>query len=348
MTRWIVFTIIVLIFEVYTYQAFKTGTKSGFFYGISLVLSILSFGFLFYQFTGYRRESFSPNTMYAIGFFITVSAPKLLFFSVLFIEDVVRFFSAILDFFIDSSEGVFIKERRTFVSQWVLALAAIPFGALLMGMFKGKYNYKVLNYSLSFDDLPDAFDGYQITQISDVHCGSFDNPSKIEYAVDLINKQGSDLLLFTGDFVNNTASEMLPWKEIFSKITAKDGKYSVLGNHDYGDYVPWKTPQEKKQNMELFMQLQKEMGFELLLNESRYIEKKEARIALVGVENWGKGGFKKKGDLQKATKNIHSDDFKILMSHDPSHWEEKVLTDPTKYQLTLSGHTHGMHGVNAD
>jgi len=342
MTRWIVFIIIVLVFEVYTYQVFKTGTKGGFFYGVSLLLTILSFGFLWYQFTGDRRETFSPNTMYAMGIFLTIFAPKLLFFGVLLIEDIVRVFGAIVDFFIDSSEGVFLKGRRTFISQWALALSAIPFGVLLMGMMKGKYNYKVLRYSLSFDDLPDAFDGYQLTQISDIHCGSFDNPSKIEYAVDLINSQGSDLLLFTGDFVNNTASEMVPWKEVFSKISAKDGKYSVLGNHDYGDYVQWKTPQEKEQNMELLMQLQKEMGFDLLLNESRYIEKENSRIALVGVENWGKGGFKKKGDLRKATQNIHVNDFKILLSHDPSHWEEKVLPDTTKYQLTLSGHTHGM------
>lgn len=342
MTRWIVLLLIVSVFEIYTYQVFKTATKSGYPYLISLVVTLLSFGFLWYQFTGDRRASFSPTTMYAIGFFMAVLAPKLLYFGVLLLEDFIRMIRAAIAFFIDSSGGVFIDGRRKFISQWVLALSAIPFGVLLLGMIRGKYNFKVLKYSLSFKDLPEEFDGYQITQISDIHCGSLDNRSKVAYAVDLINQQNSDLLLFTGDFVNNRATEILPWKELFSKLSAKDGKYAVLGNHDYGDYIKWDSAASKTKNMNLFKKLQKEMGFELLLNESRYIERKGSRIALVGVENWGKGGFVKKGDLQKAAANIQPQDFKILMSHDPSHWEEKVLADSFQYQLTLSGHTHGM------
>jgi predicted MPP superfamily phosphohydrolase len=209
-------------------------------------------------------------------------------------------------------------------------------------MFKGKYNFKVLKYTMEYDDLPDAFDGYQITQISDVHSGSFDNRKKIEYAIDLVNQQRSDVLLFTGDLVNNKTEEMHPWKELFSKLEAKDGKFSVLGNHDYGDYVEWDTPEEKSKNLQDLKDLQKEIGFDLLLNDSRYLQKGNERIALIGVENWGKGGFKKAGDLQKAKSAIQNDDFKILMSHDPSHWEEEVIPDDYHYHLTLSGHTHGM------
>tara|TARA_R110000868_G_scaffold86232_3_gene241930 strand:- start:3714 stop:4586 length:873 start_codon:yes stop_codon:yes gene_type:complete len=223
-----------------------------------------------------------------------------------------------------------------------MGIAAVPFGGLLYGMYKGKYNFKVLKYNLEFDDLPDAFDGYQITQISDVHSGSFDNREKIVYAIDLINKQKSDVLLFTGDLVNNKAEEMHPWKELFSTLEAKDGKFSILGNHDYGDYVDWNTEEEKAENLEDLKKLQKEIGFELLLNDSRYLTKGNDKIALIGVENWGRGGFKKAGDLKKATKNIQKNDFKILLSHDPSHWEDKVLHDDDHYHLTLSGHTHGM------
>ena len=223
-----------------------------------------------------------------------------------------------------------------------MGIAAIPFSALLYGMYRGKYNFKVLKYNLEFDDLPNAFDGYQITQISDVHSGSFDNSKKIEYAIDLINKQQSDVILFTGDLVNNKTEEMIPWKETFSKLKAKEGKFSILGNHDYGDYVTWDTEELKSENLEDLKKLQKEIGFDLLLNESRYLKKGDDKIALVGVENWGRGGFKKAGDLGKAAESISKDDFKILMSHDPSHWEDVVISDDYHYHLTLSGHTHGM------
>ena len=190
--------------------------------------------------------------------------------------------------------------------------------------------------------MPAGFHDYQITQISDVHSGSFDDRKKIEYAVDLINKQNSDVILFTGDMVNNMATEMEPWAELFTTLEAKDGKFSVLGNHDYGDYVAWETEEAKHQNLEDLKNLQRNMGFDLLLNENRFLQKGGDKIALVGVENWGRGGFKKAGDLKKAVANVDKDDFKILMSHDPSHWEDVVLHDAYHYHLTLSGHTHGM------
>ena len=209
-------------------------------------------------------------------------------------------------------------------------------------MYKGRYNFRVLNYTLHFEDLPEAFDGYRITQISDIHSGSFDNKEKIEYAVDLINEQKSDVLLFTGDMVNNKASEMIPWKETFGRLKAEDGKFSVLGNHDYGDYVDWNSKEEKLQNLEDLKTIQKDIGFDLLLNESRYLEKESQRLALIGVENWGTGGFKQAGDLKKASSRIEANDFKILMTHDPSHWDAEVVNDAYHYHLTLCGHTHGM------
>ena len=228
------------------------------------------------------------------------------------------------------------------MSTIALGIAAIPFTGLLYGMFRGKYNYKVLTYSLEFEDLPEAFDGYKISQISDIHSGSFNNAEKVKYAVELVNKQASDVILFTGDLVNNFASEMNGWKSVFSKLKAKDGVYSVLGNHDYGDYVPWEDEHSKKKNLEDLIELQKSMGWDVLLNENRTIERNGGSIKLIGVENWGKGGFKKSGDLEKACEGVEDDHFKILMSHDPSHWKAKVLPHRHHFHLTLSGHTHGM------
>ena len=210
------------------------------------------------------------------------------------------------------------------------------------GIFRGRHNYRVINYELEFDDLPEEFDGYKITHISDIHPGSLQKNNKVQYAVDLINEQNSELVLFTGDFVNNKANELNNWKDVFSKIKSKDGKYSVLGNHDYGDYVSWESDEEKKKNFSDLLKFQEEMGFKLLLNENVKIGSLNQTISLIGVENWGKGGFKKSGDIDKACKGLSKNDFKIVMSHDPSHWDKILRNHNTFFQLTLSGHTHGM------
>jgi predicted MPP superfamily phosphohydrolase len=222
-----------------------------------------------------------------------------------------------------------------------LGLASIPFAGFLYGIIQGRYNYKVLKYELSFKDLPEAFDGVTITQISDIHSGSFTNKEKIQYGVDLINEQKSDLILFTGDIVNNKSEEMLPWMDMFKTLDAALGKFSILGNHDYGDYIDWKSKEDKVRNFQEVKDLHPKLGFDLLLNEHRYIEKNGQKLALIGIENWGKG-FNQAGDLDKASQDVNQDDFKILMSHDPSHWEYKVKQDDFNYHLTLSGHTHGL------
>ena len=163
--------------------------------------------------------------------------------------------------------------------------------------------------------MPENFDGFKITHVSDFHCGSLENKKKIEYGVNLINEQKSDLILFTGDFVKNTYEEIIPWKKLFSRLNAKKGKFSVLGNHDYGDYFRWNSESEKKKNFKNLKDIQKQMGFNLLLNDSVYVSIGGQKIGLIGVENWG-DGFKKKGDINKAISKLKEDDFKILMSHD--------------------------------
>ena len=257
----------------------------------------------------------------------------------LLLEDITRLIKAI---FRKPTNAPRIPSRRKFVSTLGWGLAAIPFASIFYSIFKGKYNYKVWKYTLYFDNLPKAFDGYRITQISDIHCGSFDNYEKIRYGVELINSQKSDVILFTGDLVNNLANEVHNWKSLFATLQAPDGVFSIMGNHDYGDYSSWETPEAKQQNLEHLFQLQKQMGWQLLLNEHCYLERNGEKIALIGVENWGHGRFSKYGDLNKAMEGVNTEDFKILMSHDPTHWQEVVLPENKDIQLTLSGHTHGM------
>ena len=199
----------------------------------------------------------------------------------------------------------------------------------------------MIEHTLAFKDLPTAFEGFKLTHISDIHSGSFDNPEKIAYGIDLINEQQSDMILFTGDIVNNTADEMDEWIPYFNKLTAPYGKYSIIGNHDYGEYTSWKNKEEKARNFQAIKDIHPKIGFDLLLNESVYVEKNQDRIAVVGVENWGTR-FKKAGDLNKATQNVKQEDFKILLSHDPSHWDSEVKHHSNMFHLTLSGHTHGM------
>ena len=232
--------------------------------------------------------------------------------------------------------------RRQFISTLALGLAAIPFASILHGVWKGRYRYRVIDLELAFDDLPEAFDGYKIVQISDLHTGSFDHREKVKYGLDLLQQQQADALLFTGDMVNNTAKELEGWEDLYTALSAKDAKLSVLGNHDYGDYVGWASEADKQANMQRLQNTQRAMGFDLLLNEHRVVERNGQKLYLAGVENWGKPPFPQKGDLKKALAGIPDDGFVVLMSHDPSHFDLEVKQHPKKVHITLSGHTHGM------
>ena len=290
-----------------------------------------------------RSVGQTRQMMVIMGLLLIVYVPKLILTLILMGEDIFRLGAGTVNYFVNYDNNTdFLNSRRKFVSQIGLGIAAVPFLSLIYGVTVGRYNYKVIKQRIFFPDLPDAFDGFTITQISDVHSGSFDNPEKINYAIDLVNEQNSDLILFTGDIVNTDAKEMHPWIETFNRIkTHEFGKYSVLGNHDYGEYVTWPTEAAKEDNFKAIKNLYGEIGFNLLLNEHTYIQKGDAKIALVGVENWGHN-FKQAGDLNKAAGPLKKEEFKILMSHDPSHWEHEVQHHDKNFQLTLSGHTHGM------
>jgi len=341
--RWFLFICFYIVVDIYAFQAVKTLTKHNWIHISYVLLSLLVLANLIYQFSQPNPSGgFGSGRGYAMGVVLAFVVSKILLTLFMFGEDIVRFVIAIYSKLFSTKAAFDMPSRRVFLSQIALGIAAIPFASLLYGMYKGKYNYKVLNYTLYFEDLPSSFDGYRITQISDIHSGSFDNKEKIAYAVDLVNEQKGDTILFTGDLVNNKATEMDPWLETFSKLEAKDGVFSVLGNHDYGDYVQWESDQARLNNVADLKQVHSKMGWNLLLNEHRFLERNGERIALVGVENWGAGGFKKMGDLDLAGKGLSPQEFKVLMSHDPSYWQEKIKTDGNNYHLTLSGHTHGM------
>ena len=342
--RLLFFCLFLLVIEIYAYQAIKTLMKIRWMLIAYSVVSLLLLIFIVYSFTQFDRSvGQTKQTMFTMGLMLVVYLPKIVIAVVLLGEDVFRLVAGSINYFIDNNaKATFLPSRRKFVSQIGLGLAAVPFMSLIYGIFEGKYNYKVIKQAIYFPDLPDAFDGFTITQISDVHSGSFDDPEKISHAIDLINEQNSDLILFTGDIVNTHAKEMHPWIESFNKIKKhKYGKYSVLGNHDYGEYVTWPSQVAKDENFEDIKKLYGQIGFTLLLNEHTFVEKDGAKIAIVGVENWGHN-FKQAGDLNKAAQHLSKEDFKILMSHDPSHWNQIVQHDDKHFQLTLSGHTHGM------
>lgn len=344
MLRWLFLFIIVAFIEIYAFQAFKTLIRARWIIVAYEILSAAVVIYLMWSLSQFDRSlGQNKQSLFAIGLFLVVYVPKMFLMIFMFGEDLFRIILGSINYFVEyDNSGSYLPARRKFVSQIALVVAAIPFASLIYGIFEGKYNFKVIKQQVFFPDLPDAFDGFKVTQISDIHSGSFDNPEKIQYAIDLINEQETDLILFTGDIVNTHAKEMLPWIEIFKKIhSAAYGKYSVLGNHDYGEYVTWPNKKQKDENFQAIKDLHQKIDFKLLLNEHVFIEKDNQRIALVGVENWGKN-FKQAGDLRKASEGLTAQDFKILMSHDPSHWELQVKEDEKHFQLTLAGHTHGM------
>ena len=229
---------------------------------------------------------------------------------------------------------------------WLLLTGTLVSVALFLfivrGIMVGRFDFKVLKETIHFDSLPEVFDGLKVVQISDMHIGSFyRHKDQIAKAVDMVNKLNPDIIFFTGDMVNNVSDELKGFEGILDKLHAPLGKYSILGNHDYGDYVKWESIEAKRQNLETLASLQRKSGFDLLLNENRVLEKSGQQIAIVGVENWGTPPFAQYGQLPLASKGTEQIPFRILLSHDPSHWDEEVA-DKTNIQLTLSGHTHGM------
>ena len=312
-------------------------------------ISLFIFGFIVYiiaNFYGIRNPNQEAYFLVFSTFLFLTFVPKLFFVIFHLIEDI----SFVIYYvgnklFSNPDKGVIDGERINriqFITKTGALLALIPFSSLAYGILKGKYDFRVLSEKLLFSNLPKAFHGLKIVQISDLHIGSFNNNyGAVKKGIAMVNDLNPDIIFFTGDLVNNFAEETDGWEEILGSLKAKYGKYSILGNHDYSDYIPWDSLELKKKNLEKLINFHKKIGFRLLLNESEKIKIDNDYFTIIGIENWGKGNFSKYGDLNKAMQEVDNGSFKILLSHDPSHWDAQVLSQ-TNIDLTLSGHTHGM------
>jgi len=349
----IIFIAILLLIDYYIFQSVKTIYQT---YSINskqligiVFWSVSSFNIITIVLFNLFSKNFSGNKFFTYLFSIVIGIIIAKIIAVLFflVDDIRRILqwgfvktSTIIN---PNTEQEANFSRSVFMSWLGIAASGTLFGTLLYG-FKNKYSYQLRKEKLHFKNLPTAFRGLKILHISDIHAGSFLDKKDVELGIDLILKQQADLILFTGDLVNNAASEMKSYKDLFSLIKAPLGVFSVLGNHDYGDYVQW--PQDgisKEENLNLLKQTHAEMGWNLLMNQHQLLEKEGEKIAILGIENWSaKGNFPKYGDLKKAYEGSEKYPFKILLSHDPSHWHAQVRKDYKDIDLTLSGHTHGM------
>ena len=340
-TNFIILLAVFFIIEIYVYQAIRNITTNNYIRIGYWVFTLLAYGIILYWILTFNRASRDHQQIQLmVSAMMIFVLPKLLSVIFLLIGDFTRFVEFGFKYF--TAKESYFPERRKFISTTALAAAGIFSLLAIDGIIFGKYRHTVRKVKLRFKNLPESFKGYKIVQISDVHSGSFFNPQKLQKAIDLINEQDADVVLFTGDMVNNYADEFKPFIPLFKSIKAKDGKFSILGNHDYGDYGAWNSREEKAQNIPTLKNYQAEAGFKLLRNENIALEKNGEKIYLLGVENWGIKPFPQYGDLDKALKGVPEDAIKVLMSHDPTHFDEVVKKHKTHVHLTLSGHTHGM------
>lgn len=329
------------LLEFYVYKAVGVLLKSPQFRIIYISVTALIYIVELYFIFSIGINKYDAHKMsYVISIALIFLLPKVFIAFFLLIDDVFR----LLDYGIqhlNRNEEKHYPHRRNFLSLLGLGLAGLFSGIVVDGIIFGKYRHRARLVKLKIKNLPKAFKGYTIVQISDVHSGSFSHPEKLRNAINLINEQQADLVLFTGDMVNMVAEEFEPFVPLFSEIKAKDAKLAVLGNHDYGYYY-YTTDKEQKANVAKLIELEEKAGFQMLRNEHTVIEKAGERLYIIGVENWGLPPFPQYGDLDKATEGIPQNAAKILMSHDPTHFDEVVKTHPSDIALTLSGHTHGM------
>ena len=265
-----------------------------------------------------------------------------LFTSLVLLGDDVRRLVSYLSQFVISKEAPQIAGRTAFIGKVALLTGVMPMMGLSFGILSGAHDYRVRRRDVYSPHLPKAFDGIRLVQISDIHTGSFFNKTAVRGGVDLINQERGDMILFTGDFVNNQSDEAKPYLDLFAKVKAPLGVHAVMGNHDYGDYHRWDSMIEKQQNIKDLHQMHKYMGWNIMLNENKIITADGESIALLGLENWGAGRFSKYGDMSKTYEGTQEISYKILMSHDPSHWDAQVLSEYPDIDLMLAGHTHGM------
>ncbi|MEO5946229.1 MAG: metallophosphoesterase [Chitinophagaceae bacterium] len=350
---WILISFMVLL-DIYFFQALKVVTHSVsgrtrtiiyvsyWVLSVSAVILLIILPYLHFE----KQAKFTRTTIFAL--IAALFFAKLIASFFFLIDDIRRGVQWIAGkIFFSKSEGENLQSEETISRSVFLSWAGMVvggglFGTLIYG-FGNKYRYQVKRIKLSYANLPPSFKGLKIVHISDIHSGSFTNKQAVMKGVEKIMREKPDLILFTGDLVNNTSDEMENYMDVFDKLKAPMGVYSTLGNHDYGDYASWETPEEKTANLKKLLDIQSALGWRLLMNEHVVLEKGAEQIALLGVENWSaKARFPKYGKMEEAYSGAEKYPFKILMSHDPSHWKAEVLEKYPDIDLTLSGHTHGM------
>lgn len=279
--------------------------------------------------------------LYITTFFFVLFVGKLFATVFLMLEDIRRGVTWLVNLF-PFVEEKHSTSRSDFMQKTALIAGAIPVATMSFGIISGAHDYRVRKRIVSSPNLPKAFDGIRVAQISDIHTGSFFNKTAVAGGIDLLNKQKPDIAFFTGDLVNNKSEEAKDYLDIFKKVSAPLGVFSVMGNHDYGDYSSWTSAQAKQDDVKNLHDMHRYMGYDLLLNENRTIKIDNEEIAILGCENWGIGRFSKYGDMDKTIAGTEEKPFKLLLSHDPSHWDAQIRKEYPEIDLMLSGHTHGM------
>lgn len=309
---------------------------------VSFVVGLYLYG---RKFLADNRPGFFAGFYVYAGIFLSFYIPKLLFVVFVLLEIILKLVAFPFYRFFSETEGMgefLMTGPLNFLSLAVLPLSILAFFMFIGGMLFGRFKFRLRSLEIPMSDLPSAFDGLKLIHISDLHLGSlYGHQEKIRRAVEMINRETPDMIVFTGDLVNNLAEETEGWTGILSEMKARHGKLSILGNHDYGEYYNWPDEESRMDNMRRLYAAHRQSGFSLLKNQSVGIERDDQKIFVAGVENWGLPPFKQYGDLSLALKDIPDGSFTILLSHDPSHWDEEVR-ETTQVQLTLSGHTHGM------
>jgi predicted MPP superfamily phosphohydrolase len=344
---------IFLLIDLYVFQAVKMAVQSfsplgkniafGLYWGFTAITLL---GFFLYHFT--NTDTFSNTArqfMLVIVFMNYLS--KTVALLILVIEDVVRFgqwsFYKLSDLFNKSNETGSGEKigRSEFFAKSALIAGSLPLAAMSFGIISGAHDYRIRRKSIVIPGLPKAWHGVKVAQLSDIHSGSFWNRIAVEGGVDMMMAEKPDIVFFTGDLVNNEASEVKNYIPIFSKVKADLGVYSTLGNHDYGDYKNWPSEKAKQKNLQSVIDAHGAMGWDILLDENRILKVDNEPLAVLGVENWGAGRFAKYGDISKAFAGTEDFPAKILLSHDPSHWDAQIRKDYPDIDLMLAGHTHG-------
>jgi uncharacterized protein len=348
---WFIVIAILLAIDFYVYQAVAVISKDW----TSIMKPIVRYGYWFptivvllsigYYVVGDPYSMSHQARTYLLTGIFAVYVSKLFAVLVLFVDDIQRGVRWVASLFskgetTDASAGPAIT-RSEFLSKAALVAAAVPLGAMTYGIVSGAHDYRVRRKTVYLPNLPKAFDGICIGQVSDIHSGSFFNKTAVKGGVEMMLKEKPDVLFFTGDLVNNEATEVRDYIDIFSKFRAPLGVYSVTGNHDYGDYKSWSSKDAKTQNLKDLVKAHKELGFDILMNENRFIEVDGEKIAVIGIENWGGRGFSKYGRLDMAYKGTEEAPVKLLLSHDPSHWDLEVRPYYKDIDMAFAGHTHG-------